>query len=259
MMTLRNFSNPAFGLKADGVLGNRLGYHGKALYAPWNIMEQNNKLLNQGDELLRELYFETGADLFLASWTRADKGEFRITTSNDGFTERYFIAKTDLRKTFGIRAGALMYTINRFFTEEEINGKPIPEETSTKVFQNVAMIGGYAGLTFRKFKKAKITTKGGTYYRNRQRIFYMDFMTAGATYGTFHYKGQSYQPKSNVDNLGYRMGFQWDKQGMITNWEFGKQPGPIAANASEEAQYFNYMNFGFSFTLFGGDRRYAMR
>lgn len=258
-MFYRSILQPAFGGTVEGVIANRVAYHGTFLYSPWNNFAIQHEHMNDaGDKFKKEKYFEAGADLFLFSWTKEGKGKFKVTTSNDGVTERYFIARTDIRKTFAVRGGVVNYNLVRYYNYEDLTGT-VGGKEGEMAFRNFTMIGGYAGVAFRKIKKARITSGGWIYYKNHQRIFYMDVMTAGGVGNAINYQNTEYKPDSKIDALGYRMGFQWDQQGTITTWEFGKQPSPTSPKDLPMAKYYNYMTLGFSFTLFGGDKRYGMK
>lgn len=254
----RSMFQPAFGATVEGVIANRIAYHGTFLYSPWNnFLIKYEPMNDAGDKLKKEKYFEAGADLFLFSWSKEGKGKFKVTTSNDGVTERYFIARTDIRKTFAVRGGVVNYNLVRYYNVEDLTGT-VGGKDGEMAFRNFAMFGGYAGIAFRKIKKARITTGGWIHYKNHQRIFYMDVMTAGGVGNAVHYQNTEYKPDTKIDALGYRMGFQWDQQGTITTLEFGKQPSPSGPKDLPWAKYYNYMTLGFSFTIFGGDKRYGM-
>ncbi|MBI1221231.1 MAG: hypothetical protein GC180_01400 [Bacteroidetes bacterium] len=248
---------PTVGGMAEGVVGNRLGYHALYLQAPISLFRPDQVLNDPVDKRKLDHYFEAGADLILASWSKPGSGTIKIITGSDGSYTHFFNARVDIRKTFGIRGGAMQYNYESLYMRQDLN--PNLATTDIKAFRNYTMIGGYAGLCFRKFKKARITTDGTIYYRNYQRIFYMDVMTAGGSAPAIHLNGVSYKPNTQVDNLGYRMGFKWDQMGSTTIWEFGKQPGPMSPQEPSYHKYFNYMTLGFAFNLFGGDKRYGMR
>ncbi|MDX5319587.1 MAG: hypothetical protein LPK45_00865 [Bacteroidota bacterium] len=249
--------NPTVGLTAEGIVSNRIGYHAQFLYGPTLLFRPKEVLNDATDTRKKDYYTEAGIDWILHSRTKDDAGKIKVNTGSDGAYDHYFIARVDLRKTFGIRAGLLRYNAEARFDQQVIDPNlPVSE---TKLFQNYSMTGGYAGLAFRKIKKAKITSDGWVYYKNYQRIFYMDVMLAGVSGQELNFKSTTYNPDIQKDAIGYRMGFKWDQMGTTTTWEFGKQPGPRTDEGPAFAEFYNYMTLGFAFNLYGGDKRYGMK
>jgi hypothetical protein len=76
-----------------------------------------------------------------------------------------------------------------------------------------------------------------------------------------------------IDNVkqspwGYRIGWQWDQNGAVTNLEFGKMPNAVLVVPGEMSQldklftnnpYFNYLRLTFQFNIFNGDKNYKQK
>lgn len=129
--------------------------------------------------------------------------------------------------------------------------------------------GIYAGIVKRKIRKV-VVTRPGLYNRLYfAKKFYAQALIGRTSVNDIIYNNQT----RTVDNIrqmpiGYRIGWQWDENGVVTGFEFGKMPEVELETPVEQSSlnkifshnpFLNYMRVTFTFTLFNGDSRYGMK
>ncbi|UPT68855.1 MAG: hypothetical protein M0D57_09625 [Sphingobacteriales bacterium JAD_PAG50586_3] len=176
---------------------------------------------------------------------------------------RYFTAYIDKRTQFGVHGGVYYFNKGIYtpgsgedstFTFTTKNSNTLPDDR-TYIIRS-ANSAFFAGLIFKKTRKATIHSDGWKYYRHYGRRIYLDAIIGGANLKDVVAAGQTYQVEAVKSSpIGYRIGFEWDQMGVVTGFEFGLRPGPQVGIIPG----LNYFNLNFSYNLFNGDKRYAMR
>ena len=263
------------GIMVEGHLKDKLFYNVQFRQGYIRNFEISKDNLITTQKESKGTVFEAGVD-----WVFRDRikpGKVKIVTSSSsssyGTSEKYFRADCDVRKYWALSGGVFEYIrakyINSDSSEYITSGTTdikAPKDKFTHLNQNT--IGLYVGLVHRKIKKATVAVsdEGRTYRIFYSTKFYLQMLSGVTNVGDILYNGQSYK----VDNakqipLGYRIGWQWDQQGVVTGFEFGKMPGvildtPVAKSDFDKISTFlNYMRFTFHFNIYNGDINYSMK
>lgn len=221
--------------------------------------------------------FEAGIDLPFSD--RIKPGRVKVTTSLDfsydrnNLLEKYFKADCDVRKYWAFNGGIMYYNRPEYINSDSalyiISGNEnikAPKDQFTHF--NQSTLGFYAGIAKRKIKKALVKNGDvnyGVYYSTK---FYAQVFIGNTSIGDIVYNNQPYKIDNAVQMpLGYRIGWQWDQNGVVTGFEFGKMPGVKLETPVEQSQlskifvqnpFLNYARLTIHFTLFNGDKRYGM-
>lgn len=258
---------PQFGLTVEGAIGKRLGYN--AAYRRdyvRNFFISKDEIGNIDAER-KTNYFEAGIDFFFTNRIKEGSSPLRVVTSSSTYGNysytRYFTAYVDKRSQFGLHGGVYYFnkgiytkqtTEDNYFTYTSKNTTQLPDDRTYIINSNNSAF--FAGLIFKKVRKATIFSDGWKYYRHYGRRIYLDALVGGASLKDITAGGQTYEVKAVESSpIGYRIGFEWDQMGVVTGFEFGMRPGPQTGIIPG----FNYFNLNFSYNLFNGDKRYAMR
>lgn len=258
---------PQFGLTIEGAVGKRLGYNTvyRRNYLK-NLFTPNDNLANP-DAKETGNYFEAGLDLFLTDRVKKGSSELRVVTSSATYGNytytRSFRAYVDKRTQFGLHGGIYYFNRSLFTGTTE---DPVLELTDTKTGTKAPTTTNYtinsnnpalfAGLVFKKVRKATIHSGGWKYYRHMARRIYMDVLLGQTSYKNVTINTTTYEVKAIQSSpVGYRLGFEWDQMGVVTGLELGYRPG-VNLTAMPG---FNYFQLNFSFNLLNGDKQYAMR
>lgn len=221
-------------------------------------------------------YFEAGVDFAFSD--KIKQGSVKVVTesSNDGtyVHEKYFMANCDVRKLWLLSGGILDYKRAKFVNSDSSyyiisDNQTIkaPKDYFTHFNQNTFAI--YAGITSRKIKKAIVHSDGWKYRRFFARKFYAHALIGVTNVGKIIYKDETYKiTNAKQQPLGYRIGWQWDEMGVVTNFEFGKMPGVQLETPVEKTQidnifvnnpFYNYFKLTFHFNIYGGDKNYHLK
>lgn len=263
------------GLLVEGQLKDRMFYNVQFRqgYLRNFMISRTNLVTTQKES--KGTVFEAGID-----WPFSDKiepGRIKVTTSlslsydRNHLLEKYFKTNCDVRKYWALNGGILYYNRPEYINSDSsfyiISGSEeikAPKDQFTHF--NQSTFGIYAGIVNRKIKKAVVDHEGiryGVYYSTK---FYAQALIGNTSVGDIRYNNQSYI----IDNasqmpIGYRIGWQWDQNGVVTGFEFGKMPGvsletPVEQSALSKIfshnPFLNYLRFTFHYTLFNGDKRY---
>jgi hypothetical protein len=258
---------PQFGFTIEGAIGKRLGYNTAFRHDYFkNLFTPKSNLANPDDKRAGN-YFEASVDFFLTNKIKEGSSPLRIVTSSSTYGNysytRYFTAYVDKRTQFGLHAGVYYFNRSVFTgtTEDPVleltdikTGIEAPNTTNYTVNTNNPAL--FAGLVFKKVRKATIHSDGWKYYRHMGRRIYMDALFGATSYKDVVANGNTYEVSAVKSSpIGYRLGFEWDQMGVVTGFELGYRPG-VNYTAIPG---FNYWNLNFSYNLFNGDKRYAMR
>jgi hypothetical protein len=266
LMTLEGLI-PQYGFTIEGAIGKRLGYNTvfRRDYVR-NFFTSEDEIGNIDVER-KSNYFEAGIDFFLTNKIKEGSSPLKIVTSSSSYGSysytRYFTAYVDKRTQFGLHGGVYYFnkgiytkqtTDDNYFTFTAKNTTTLPDDRNYIVNTNNTAV--FAGLIFKKVRKATVHSDGWKYYRHYGRRIYLDALIGGASLKDVVANGETYKVEAvNSSPIGYRIGFEWDQMGVVTGFEFGMRPGPQTGIIPG----FNYFNLNFSFNIFNGDKRYAMR
>jgi len=264
------------GLLVEGQLKDRFFYNVQLRqgYLRNFMIPKSNLVTTQKES--RGTVFEAGMD-----WPFSDKiipGKVKVTTdvSYDGnyLSEKYFKADCEVRRTWALSGGLLYYKRPEYVNSDSsfyiISGSEdikAPKDHYTSF--NQSTLGIYTGIVKRKIKKAVVNSYGRNYRVYYAKKFYAQALFGRTAVDDIIYNNLSYK----IDNarqmpLGYRIGWQWDENGVVTGFEFGKMPGVELNTPVKQSElnkifshnpFFNYLRVTFAFTLFNGDSRYGMK
>lgn len=258
---------PQFGFTIEGAIGKRLGYNTAFRHDYFkNLFTPKDNLANPDDKKAGN-YFEASVDFFLTNKIKEGSSPLRVVTSSANYGNysytRYFTAYVDKRTQFGLHGGFYYFNKSVFTgtTEDPVfkltdakTGTPAPTSTNYTINSNNPEV--FVGLVFKKIRKATIHSDGWKYYRHYGRRIYMDALFGASSYRDVVTNGNTYEVSALKSSpIGYRLGFEWDQMGVVTGFELGYRPG-VNYTAIPG---FNYWNLNFSYNLFNGDKRYAMR
>lgn len=257
---------PQYGFTIEGAIGKRLGYN-TAYRRDYirNFFTSEDEIGNIDAER-KTNYFEGSIDFFLTNKIKEGSSPMKIVTSSSTYGNytysKYFTAYVDKRTQFGLHGGFYYFNKGVYtkdagadgdFTFESKNSNTLPDDRIYIVNSNNSAF--FAGLVFKKIRKATIHSDGWKYYRHYARRIYIDALIGGANYKDVIANGVAYSATPvKAMPIGYRIGFEWDQMGVVTGFEFGMRPGIVLL-----FPFYNYFNLNFSFNLFNGDKRYAMR
>jgi len=265
------------GLLVEGQLKDKIFYNVQFRqgYLRNFMISKSNLITTQKES--KGTVFEAGIDLPFSD--KIKPGKVKVTTSlglsYDGnyLLEKYFKADCDVRKYWAFNGGILYYNRPEYINSDSafyiISGNEnikAPKDQFTHF--NQSTFGFYAGIVNRKIKKALVKNGGvsyGVYYSTK---FYAQALIGNTSIGDIVFNNQPYRIDNSVQMpLGYRIGWQWDQNGVVTGFEFGKMPGVKLETPVERSQlskifahnpFLNYLRVTFHFTLFNGDKRYGM-
>lgn len=256
---------PQYGLTLEGAIGKRLGYNFafRRDYVK-NFFISDDELGNPGNKKHTN-YIEGSIDFFLTNKVRQGISPLRVVTSSSTYGNyiysRYFTAYVDKRTQFGLHGGLYYYNTTLFsaadtsmFTFTGNGSSTLPGDVKFAI--NSRNSAFFAGIVFKKVRKATIHSGGWKYFRHLGRRIYIDALLGGSTLKDINYANRTYQVEwATKSPVGWRMGFEWEQMGTVTSFEFGYRPGL----GKSFIPAYNYFNLSFSFNLFNGDKRYAMR
>ncbi len=240
----------------------------------------SNRGFTGKDELLttqpetKGRYMEAGA-----GWAIMDmvgKGKLRITTATGIAGERFFYAQCAMRKVVTVDAGVLSLRYAYYLGSDsgscfESGGIKLTPGADKAMHTNIQVGSVYAGLSYRKIKKAAVIS-GGYRYRNFKSVTWSGQILAGnASAGDVTVAGTVWPvTKTHTSALGYRILFRADRGPTSTCVELGKMPHLVFDNNANApdlslfgtqgiSSFLNYFRLGFNFILVGSDRRYGLR
>lgn len=256
---------PQFGFTIEGAIGKHLGYNTAFRHDYYKKLFTPKDNLVNPDDIRANNYFEASVDFFLTNKVKEGSSPLKVVTSSSNYGSysytRYFTAYVDKRTQFGLHGGVYYFNKSVFaqnsdngdFTLTDNNGTEAPKTSAYTINSNNSAF--FAGLVFKKVRKAAIHSDGWVYYRHMGSRIYLDALVGGATYRDVVANNTTYTAKAvNSSPIGYRVGFEWDQMGVVTGFEFGMRPGPQLTAIPG----FNYFNLNFSYNLFNGDKRYGM-
>lgn len=256
---------PQYGFTLEGAIGKRLGYNFayRRDYVK-NFFVSDDDLGNPGNKKYSN-YVEGSVDFFFTNKIKEGSSPMRIVTNSSswgGYTySNYFTAYVDKRSQFGLHGGFYYYNTTLFSTADTSlftfsTSSNITPPTDVKFALNSRNSAFFAGIVFKKVRKATVHSEGWKYFRHMGRRIYIDALLGGSTIKDIYYANRTYQvERASKSPIGWRMGFEWDQMGTVTTLEFGYRPGL----GKSFIPAYNYFNLSFSFNLFNGDKRYAMR
>lgn len=266
----RGFFPITAGVLAEGQVSNKLYYIAgfRKGYTRNFFIPKENLLTAQKES--RGHVFEAGMELVFAD--RNDQGSMKIVTSSTSYgnyiSERYFTASCDVRKYWSLSGGIMQYQAPSYLMGRDSvfiqsGTSRVYPSSEYYLHSNINTFGGYAGLTWRKIKKAAVISDGWRYKRFYSTRFYIHMLFAGSKAEDILYNNITYQ----VDNIkqvpfGYRIGWMWDQMGTVTGLELGKIPH-AAIDAGQEddlklTKYYNYFRLTFHFMIINTDKQYKL-
>ncbi|MBI1305551.1 MAG: hypothetical protein GC181_02925 [Bacteroidetes bacterium] len=207
---------------------------------------------------------------------KVKKGKIKVTTASGYGYEKYFHAECDARKIVAVSGGLFNTYYNYYLGVEddnyfESNGLKLQPTGDKYYHAGILMTSFYGGLSFRKIKKAAVTSGGYRYRVTRATSWHLHVLTGTTKMDAIRVNNQDYTV-TNVKsaNLGYRIGWRADRGPTSSFVEIGYLPHLQFTSGSNHAdmslfgtqgisQGVNYFRLGFNFILFGNDRRYALK
>lgn len=248
------------GLLVQGAKG-KLGYNVNLQHAISKKMLLPKDNVVNPDNISAIKYFEAGLDFFFADVLKERGARVKVETSGNMYSSTYFRALCNKRKLTGLHGGLIRYnqtvagknTGDGLYDFKILNGVA-PNQDQVFYFNTISNYI-YAGLVFKKVIKSTVHSDGWKYFRHQARRIYMDMLMGGTSFdeistGTNVYTLGTKQPGA----LGYRLGFEWDQQGVVTCFEIGQRPRRYALGLPG----YNYVLLSFSFNFYHSDKTYAM-
>ena len=276
-LNFENFILPiTSGLMVEGNVATKLFYNVQFRQGYLrNFFIAKEKLITTQKES-KGTFFEAGADFAFSDRIKQGKVKVITESSSDGthIYQKYFMASCDVRKLWLLSGGILDYKRAKFVNSDssyyiisDNQNIKAPKDNFTHFNQNT--IGIYAGISSRKIKKAIVRSDGWKYRVFYARKFYAQALIGVTSVGKIMYKNETYKiTNAKQQPLGYRIGWQWDEMGVVTNFEFGKMPGVQLDTPVEKTQtdnffinnpFYNYFKLTFHFNIYGGDKNYHLK
>ncbi len=277
VLSMETFLYPiTFGGRVEGQILDKLHY--QANYRQGvirNFMIPSDNVLTTQKES-KGLYIDGSVELVFRDKTKTGKVKVITDNYNDGLysSQKYFMAGCDVRRYWALSGGISQYArpkyVNSDSSEYIISGGNIFLPAKDKFYHsNISTTSIFAGLTFRKIRKSVVNSGGYNYRRFYAKRFYIQLVSGLTSVGKFTYNDQSYKIDNiKQDPLGYKIGWQWDEVGVVTGFEFGKQPG-ITMNIPKGSEdisnifinnpFLNYMKLTFHFDLWNTDKNYHQK
>lgn len=279
-LTLLGFENVLYpitaGLLVEGVIGDKFFYNAQLRQGYLrNFMIVKDALISSQKES-NGTVFEAGVAFPFSDITKPSSVKVTTSTAFDGrlLTEKYFRADCEKRRFWAVSGGLMYYVrpkyINSDSSEYIISGATNIKAPKDKfIHLNQTSLGLYGGIERRKIRKAIVKSAGYNYRVFYATKFYAHLLIASTKVDQVLINNRTY----NVDNakqmpLGYRIGWQWDKMGTVTGFEFGKMPGVTLETPVEKTEiekifshnpFLNYARVIFSFNLYNSDKNYHLK
>ena len=263
----------------QGNLAGKLFYHGeyrKSLVRGFSSSGYagSEELVTTQPELSGG-YWEAGAEWALVDKVHEGDGSFKVVTGSGFGTERYFMAKCDKRTLITVGGGVFGLTHNYYLDDDTahyfMSGATKLKSPKDKAMHTaITTTGVFAGVTFRKIKKAAISSGGYRYRKFRATSWSFQAMTGTSQAQDIVVGGTTY-PISGTSQgaLGYRILWRADRGPTSTCVEFGKMPhlkfdnnnNPDLSLFGPEgiSSFANYFRLSFNFILYGNDVKYSLK
>ena len=277
VMSMETFLFPiTFGGRVEGQILDKLHY--QANYRQGvvrNFFIPKDEVLTTQKES-KGLYIDASAELVFRDKTKP--GRVKVITDNTYnslySTQSYFIADCDARRYWALSGGISEYARPKYYSRDSSeyiisDGQNLLPPEGKSYHSNISTTSIFAGLTFRKIRKSVVNSGGYNYRRYYAKRFYIQLVSGISTAGDIILNDKSFKIDNiKQDPLGYKIGWQWDEMGVVTGFEFGKQPG-ITMNipSSQEAAtdlllnnpFLNYAKLTFHFDLWNSDKNYHQK
>jgi len=261
----------------NGCLVNKLFYNAEYRvglvrgFSNAGIAAQEDLLTTQPET--KGHYMELGAE-----WAVRDKlgqGRMRIVTGSNAAFEHFFFANCDMRKLITVGGGVFSigraYYLGNDSGQYFTSGAAILQPSTNKIFHaNIATMGAFGGISFRKIRKAAISS-GGYRYRAAKITSWSFQALMGSSKMQDIVIGTNTYAINNAKSspLGYRIIWRAERGITSTTAEIGMMPHITFDNANNPdmsmfgtqgiSSPINYFKLGFNIILFGNERAYALK
>lgn len=222
---------------------------------------------------LKGKYMEVGAEWALLE--DMSEGKVKVVTSSDMNTERSFRATVDMRKVLSVGGGFFNLGHNYYMDLDSAHyfqsgSKKLQPSKDMILHSYVNTTGFFAGVSFRKIKKAAVSSDGYRYRRYMATTWSLQLLSGVSKMQDIAVGGVTY-PIDNAKSapLGYRIIWRADRGPTSTCVELGKLPHIAFSNdnAPDLSMFgpegisgiVNNFRLSFNFILFGNDRRYGLK
>ena len=199
---------------------------------------------------------EAGAQFQFASYIKKKEKKVGVLLEGGISSKTYIKVPAKKGRSFGVRGGLMMYRVpikNSATSPFVSEGRDM--DSTKDLFSNGTSTCVYFGYTGRKIRKIGIDADGyGKRKSYMSRVFFADVITGGTVLADVNYNDKSWNIKdSKKDALGYRLGWEWDENGTVTRFEFGKRPG-FHQSFLTNSFIPNYLMLSFGFSIYGGEK-----
>lgn len=267
----------------QGNLAGKLFYHGEYRnslvrgFSSSGYAGSSDLVTTQNE--LKGGYWEAGAEWALIDKVHEGDATFKVVTGTSGFgTQQYehsFRAICDKRTLITVGGGLFGLTHNYYLDDDTahyfMSGVTKLKSPADKAMHTaITTTGVFAGVSFRKIKKAAISSGGYRYRKLRATSWSFQAMTGTSRAQDLVIGGTTY-PISGTSQaaLGYRILWRAERGPTSTCVEFGKMPhlkfdnnnNPDLSLFGPEgiSTFANYFRLSFNFILYGNDVRYGLK
>ncbi len=263
----------------QGNLARKLFYHGeyrKGLMAGFSssgYAGTDNLVTTQ--KILKGGYWEAGAEWAISDVVKEKEGSFKVVTGSGYGTERFFYAKSDKRTLITV-GGGLYGLTHAYYLDDDTahyfsSGANKLRPAKDKMMHTaISTTGVFAGVSFRKIKKAAVSSGGYRYRKLRATSWSFQAMTGTSTTQDITVGGTTYALTGTKQApLGYRILWRAERGPTSTCVEFGKMPHMKFDNNNYPdlslfgpegiSSFANYFRLSFNFILYGNDVKYGLK
>lgn len=242
---LHGMAKPVGNLTINGLF--RYGYLGLTKGA------EKNKL---NDESIKASYMaEANVFLPLANYERKKEKRTPIHVESGYGSSKSLTVPSKVGRMLGVRGGVYAYRTGLVGNDDnpfKSNGNEIKPGTDKTLVANQGSTGLYVGYSGIKTRKVGVDISG----YGKRRAFLRRTFFAEAMFGTTHIdkltvSGQTVDiTDTDHSAIGYRVGWEWEENGVSTRVEIGKRPGYSNITLLPT----NYVLLNFGFRIYGKEK-----
>jgi hypothetical protein len=262
----------------QGNITDKLFYHGeyrKGLvrgFASSGYADKEQLVTSQKE--LKSGYWEAGAEWAIVDNVKEGEGKFKIVTHSGFGSERFFMATCDKRTLITLGGGIFGLSYNYYLDDDTAhyfmsNGSKLYAPKDKMMHSSVSTTGIFAGVSFRKIKKAAVSSGGYRYRKLKATSWSFQGMTGSSRLQDITVNGVNYAITGTKSSaLGYRIMWRAERGPTSTCVEFGKMPHITFDNDNNPglslfgpegiSSFANYFRLSFNFILFGNDVKYGL-
>ena len=263
----------------QGNVAGKLFYHGE--YRKSLVRGFSSSGYAGSEELVttqKELkggYWEAGAEWAISDKIKEKEGSFKVVTGSGYGYERFFHAECDKRTLITVGGGVYGLTHTYYLDDDTahyfMSGTTKLRPSKDKVMHTaISTTGVFAGVSFRKIKKAAVSAGGYRYRKLRATSWSFQALTGTSNAQDITIGGTTYALTGTKQApLGYRILWRAERGPSSTCVEFGKMPHMKFENNNNPdlslfgpegiSSFANYFRLSFNFILYGNDVKYGLK